>query len=362
VGTTAITASAGQVSSGAALTVTAAVVPVASVSVSPSNQSISQGGTVQLTATPLDAGGAALSGRPIAWTTSNQGVATVSSTGLVTGVAAGTAAIIATSEGRSGSANITVLAATPLSVTGVTPGNGAVDRSIETTVLITFSQNVNPATVTAQSVTLTRAGNAVGAARSVSGNVVTLTPDQPLIEFNTAYVVTVTTSVTSSQGNPLSSNFTANFTTVFWDPNYYYRLSNDYRGPNEFLDTYSQTRLCHMSVGNFSGQRWYFLPIANHPGYYSMQNQFGGSGFGLEGANSPDPCILLGSFIPSQAPTGMIWRAVSAGGGRYYLQNLNFGGARSLDTPLLNGVPHPSMQATGNLSGQHWLFTRMERR
>src|SRR5260370_1371949 len=70
---------------------------------------VAVGATVQLTATPKDAAGNVLTGRVVTWTTSNSAVATVSSTGLVTGVApGGPVTITATSEGQSGTALIRV--------------------------------------------------------------------------------------------------------------------------------------------------------------------------------------------------------------------------------------------------------------
>src|SRR6266571_3808376 len=100
---------------------------VVSVTVSPATPSVLVGATVQLTATPKDANGNPLSGRTVTWATSSASMATVSGTGLVTGVAAGTATITATSEGKSGTAAITVTATvtnpgtvTDLAVAGVT--------------------------------------------------------------------------------------------------------------------------------------------------------------------------------------------------------------------------------------------------
>jgi uncharacterized protein YjdB len=105
-GTTTITATSEGRSGNAAITVLN--VPVASVTVAPATASVVVGATLQLTATPRDAGGSALSGRTITWTTSTTSVATVSSSGLVTAQGAGSVTISATSEGRSGSAAITV--------------------------------------------------------------------------------------------------------------------------------------------------------------------------------------------------------------------------------------------------------------
>ena len=92
--------------------ITVTNVPVATVAVSPATASLSTGQTVQLTATPKDASGNPLSGRVVTWATSAPAVATVSASGLVTGVGAGTATITATSEGKSGSSAITVTVTT----------------------------------------------------------------------------------------------------------------------------------------------------------------------------------------------------------------------------------------------------------
>ena len=115
VGTATITASSEGKSGTATVTVTGA--PVASVVVTPSTATVTVGQSVDLNAQTLDASGAVLTGRAVTWTTSNSGVATVSQSGGVTGVAAGTATITATSEGKTGTATITVQPAPVASVT-----------------------------------------------------------------------------------------------------------------------------------------------------------------------------------------------------------------------------------------------------
>src|SRR2546421_254369 len=111
-------------------TVSVTIVPVASVSVSPATASVQTGQTVQLTATPKDASGAALSGRAVTWASSNAAVATVSGTGLVTGVAAGSATITATSEGKSGTSALTVTAAiAPVASVTLSPSPATVQIS-----------------------------------------------------------------------------------------------------------------------------------------------------------------------------------------------------------------------------------------
>jgi len=104
--------------------VTVSAVSVASVVVSPSTASVSVGYTVPLTATTKDAGGNVLTGRTVTWTTSNAAIATVSATGVVTGVAAGgPVTITATSEGQSGTAAVTVVSATALGLLQVSSVN-----------------------------------------------------------------------------------------------------------------------------------------------------------------------------------------------------------------------------------------------
>lgn len=92
----------------ATVTVTVTAVPVATVSVAPANASILTGATQQLVVTARDSSGQALTGRTVSWATLNAAVATVSTNGLVTGIAAGTATITATIDGVVGTATITV--------------------------------------------------------------------------------------------------------------------------------------------------------------------------------------------------------------------------------------------------------------
>src|SRR5205823_2653412 len=88
--------------------VTVANVPVAAVAISPTTATVLVGASVRLAATTTDAAGNVLSGRAITWVSSAPGVAAVSGAGTVTGVAAGAVTITATSEGKTGSAAVTV--------------------------------------------------------------------------------------------------------------------------------------------------------------------------------------------------------------------------------------------------------------
>ena len=86
--------------------------PVVAVSVHPNSASVDIGQTVQFSVTATNAAGDTVTGRAVAWTTNAPGVATVSSKGLVTAIAEGTAIIEATSEGQPGALALTVTSAT----------------------------------------------------------------------------------------------------------------------------------------------------------------------------------------------------------------------------------------------------------
>jgi surface protein len=107
---------------------TAVEKPVAEVAVSPPSVTLAVGQTQQLTATTRDGDGNVLTGRPVTWSATNTSVATVSEGGLVTGVGSGTATVTASSEGRSGSASVTV-PEYALAVTKAGTGSGRVTSS-----------------------------------------------------------------------------------------------------------------------------------------------------------------------------------------------------------------------------------------
>ncbi|HEX4934823.1 MAG TPA: Ig-like domain-containing protein, partial [Gemmatimonadaceae bacterium] len=84
--------------------------PVASITLSPPLITLDEGGTATFAATLRDAAGTVLTGRTIAWSSSDTTVGTVSSAGTVTGIAEGdTITIRATSEGQSATARVVVL-------------------------------------------------------------------------------------------------------------------------------------------------------------------------------------------------------------------------------------------------------------
>lgn len=163
---------------------------VASVSVSPSTGSIAVGATTTLAAAPLDASGNAVSGATVTWGTSDANIATVSTSGVVTGVGAGTATISATSGTVKGTATITV---TPAPVASVT-------LAASQTSLLAFvadSVHLGTANVTA---TLKDAGGNVLTGRSVTW----ASSDTNVVQVSTSGVVQAigngTATITATSG------------------------------------------------------------------------------------------------------------------------------------------------------------------
>jgi len=112
-GTLNVDAVFGALSNVASGTTANSTAPVATVTVSPASVSLGVGATQTLTATMRDASGNILTGRSVTWSSSAPLLATVGGSGLVTGVAVGTASITAASEGQSGSAAVTITVLPP---------------------------------------------------------------------------------------------------------------------------------------------------------------------------------------------------------------------------------------------------------
>lgn len=114
--------------------------PIASIALSPSSAAGSVGQQARFTATLTGVSGATVTGRRVIWTSSNPTVVSVDSTGFATGIANGTATIVATSGGKTASANVTVGTGTqavtnPAMVTDLT-----VVAIADTTATLSFTQ------------------------------------------------------------------------------------------------------------------------------------------------------------------------------------------------------------------------------
>ena len=120
VGSTRVTATSGGVSSSETFQVTQAVQTVASIAITPASVSLAIGQTSQAAAVAKDAQGNSISGTSFTWTTTAPAVATVSSSGVVSAVGAGTATIRAVASGVTGSMSVTVTSTPSVASVSVT--------------------------------------------------------------------------------------------------------------------------------------------------------------------------------------------------------------------------------------------------
>jgi len=192
-GTATITATSGSLSATASVTVAQAA---ANLVLSDSTLTFaSLADTTQLTASVTDANGETISGATVTWATSNADVATVSSTGLVTSVADGTATITATSGSASTTATVTVsqvaaaVALAPTSLSFASVGDTA-------TVVPTVTDALN---ATMPSPTVTWATSSSSVATVSSAGLVTAIADGTATITATSGSVDKTATATVSQ-------------------------------------------------------------------------------------------------------------------------------------------------------------------
>ena len=111
-GTATVTATSGSATGTASVTVQQVA---ASVTLSPSSLVLpGPGATGTVTASVMDTGGSEIANPDLSWSSSDESIATVSSSGLVTALASGSATITVTSEGQTQTLSITVEEGSPL--------------------------------------------------------------------------------------------------------------------------------------------------------------------------------------------------------------------------------------------------------
>jgi uncharacterized protein YjdB len=154
IGQAVITAQAVQDQVSGTATVQVVQVPVARVDITPAGaQTVFQGLTLQLATTLRDGSGNVITGRVVSWTTSNPSVATVSSSGLVTGVALGTVQITAESEGVLASTTVTVVPR-PVATIALSPNPASVKVATQLQMSLDIrDSNGNQLTTTGRAVT-----------------------------------------------------------------------------------------------------------------------------------------------------------------------------------------------------------------
>ncbi|MDP3158216.1 MAG: Ig-like domain-containing protein [Archangium sp.] len=230
VGTATVTVTLGAISDDQTVNCTAA--ELVSIAVTPANPTVNTGSTVALTATGTFSDNTTqIFTTGLAWVSQTTAVATVASTGVVTGVTAGTSRIDVTRTGITGSTTVTVVVPAP-TVTAALPGNGTSGVRAGAPVSFTFNTAMDVTSLIAQTSAgactgtlqlsnddfATCIGFAAAAPTMTLGNTVaTLAPGAALTPLAT-YKLRVTPPARSSAQVQLAATFTqANGFTIATD-------------------------------------------------------------------------------------------------------------------------------------------------
>ena len=163
--------------------------PVATVAVTAADSSVVVGASLQMSVSTLDAAGTVLNGRTVSWSSSDQTIASVGTNGSVTGESLGDATITATSEGRIGSAPVTVL--TNVASVILTPDPAEVISTLNVQMTAT-AQAADASTLSGKTFTWST-GDASIATVDASGEVTGGTPGSTMISATSEGVSGVAT-------------------------------------------------------------------------------------------------------------------------------------------------------------------------
>jgi 6-phosphogluconolactonase (cycloisomerase 2 family) len=220
VGSATITATQAGVSGATTVTVTPAV--LTAIVVTPANPSIANGTTKQLKATGAFSDGSTQDlTTQVSWTSSSGTMATVSSSGLVTGTGVGSATITATQAGVSGTTTVTVTPAVLTSIRVIPSGPSIASGTTKQLKAIgTFSDGTTQdltalVTWASSAPSLADVSNAVGSQGLVTGIAAgSATITAALAGVSGATTLTVTPAVLTSIAVTPAANSIANGTTV----------------------------------------------------------------------------------------------------------------------------------------------------
>ena len=243
--------------------------PVASVTVSPEQVTLEVGQSQQLTASTQDEAGNVLTGRTVTWSTSDPAIATVSASGVVEGVSVGSATITASSEGQSGSADVSVTPPGPVASVTVAPGGltllvgqsqqlTAITRSQAGTVLT--GRTVTWSTTDPTIVTVSTSGAAEGV--SVGSATITATSEGQSGDAPVSVVVSATFASIVT-GGAHSCALTADGAAYCWG-----------RGESGQLGVAPPSTICSLDAGDFPCS---LVPVAVDGGLVFEQLAGGGA-------------------------------------------------------------------------------------
>jgi len=190
--------------------ITVVLVPVNTVVVTPTTSAIDAATTLQLTATLRDDQNNVLTGRAVTWTSSDPTIASVTAGGgLVRGIKPGTVTITATSEGKTGIAQVTVTLGAPVKLQFVQqPSTVQVGSAITPAVTVEIQDAAGNRVTTASSAVTVALATPGGAAL---GGTLTVIAVNGLVTFSDLTVSTAGTYSLTAASTGLASATSTSF-------------------------------------------------------------------------------------------------------------------------------------------------------
>ncbi len=116
-------------------------------------------------------------------------------------------------------------------VSTVSPANAATAVALNSTITATFDKDMDPATISTSSVTISSSLGALAGTVSYSSKTVTFTPTN-LLANNYTYTATISTTVKDTSGNNMAANYSWSFTTKAYSASVLYSKDGNAAGDN----------------------------------------------------------------------------------------------------------------------------------
>ena len=190
--------------------VTVRTINVSSATISPSTKSlnIDEAASLSLSVLPNNATVTSKS-----WKSKNNSIASVSSSGFVTGVSEGSTEIYCVVNGNVTSSSCKVKVSKPsFTLSSSYPSNNATGLSVFIQPSLTFCRQIYKGSSFSEITLKNSGGKIIAGTSSTSGSVLTFTPSDPL-EPNTSYVLSVPTQAVKDKYGTYNSAVTRTFTT-----------------------------------------------------------------------------------------------------------------------------------------------------
>jgi hypothetical protein len=278
------------------------VVPVTGVSVSPTHATVNAGLTTQLTATVAPANA---SNQGVTWTSNNTAVATVGSTGLVTGITPGTAIVTVTTtdQGKTAHDTITVTAATGFTVHFFKPTSWGSGINI-------YWWSAQPAGILAD-------GTWPGVAMTSEGNG----------WYDHTFTNITSTNLIFNDGSNQTANLSRGSNGWYFNGEWsdtlpvipsgttYYQILNRWQ-PNTYLFDGGNGQLKYGTSPSGTDQTYQWTQVAAASGYIFLQNRSTGNYMFVENQTGYVQCGTINTSWYSA-----MWSIADAGSGYSYIQN-----------------------------------------